>query len=89
MARVLAFQIDGVSCWFWSNDHEPPHFHAKRAGEWEVSVRFLEARSRMILLKWSKRKLSRQETKTLVENSEKFRAELLDQWEKIQEQNNE
>lgn len=89
MPKVRAFQIDGVDCWSWSNDHEPPHFHAKKAGEWEVAVHFLEARSRMLQYKgWSKRNLSRQEAKCLLENCERSRAELFEQWEQIQEQNN-
>lgn len=41
MARVRAFEIDGLVLWFFSYDHDPPHFHAKRAGEWEVRVYFL------------------------------------------------
>lgn len=42
MAKVDCFDIPGLECWFWSNDHGPPHFHAKRAGEWEIRVNFLE-----------------------------------------------
>lgn len=26
---------------FYSNDHEPPHVHVRRKGEWEVKVKFL------------------------------------------------
>ena len=32
-----------MKLWFYSNDHEPPHFHAKRRGQWEFKVLFLEA----------------------------------------------
>jgi hypothetical protein len=42
MAKVDSFAIPGLECWFWSNDHDPPHFHVKRAGEWELKVNFLE-----------------------------------------------
>ena len=48
MATVTAFQIDGLKIWFWSNDHEPPHFHVKRRGEWEVKVFFLLSPNDMI-----------------------------------------
>lgn len=26
---------------FYSNDHEPPHVHVRRDGEWEIRVKFL------------------------------------------------
>lgn len=42
MAKVECLEIPGLECWFWSNDHNPPHFHVKRAGEWELKVKFLE-----------------------------------------------
>jgi hypothetical protein len=42
MAVIKAFSIAGMKLWFYSNDHEPPHFHAKRNGEWEMRVKFLE-----------------------------------------------
>ncbi|MGN6726648.1 MAG: DUF4160 domain-containing protein, partial [Tepidisphaeraceae bacterium] len=41
MARLTCFSIPGITCWFWPNDHKPPHFHAKRNGQWEVRVYFL------------------------------------------------
>lgn len=42
MAKIDCFEIAGLECWFWSNDHNPPHFHVKREGEWELKVNFLE-----------------------------------------------
>ena len=42
MADVACFEIPGLKCWFWSSDHNPPHFHVKRVGEWEMKVNFLE-----------------------------------------------
>jgi len=42
VANVSAFEISGLKSWFWSNDHEPPHFHVKKTGEWEIKVSFLE-----------------------------------------------
>ena len=58
MATVRAFQIDGLKLWFWSGDHEPPHFHAKKSGEWEVKVLFLLGRAEMIEVKWVEKKPS-------------------------------
>jgi hypothetical protein len=51
MAKVACFEIEGLKCWFWSNDHNPPHFHVKRNGEWEIKVNFLEGDD-MFKLKW-------------------------------------
>jgi hypothetical protein len=48
VAVVKAFAIDGVEMWFWSNDHEPPHFHARRPGEWSVDVYFLSDDDEML-----------------------------------------
>lgn len=42
MGRVDAFQVPGCDCTFYSNDHPPPHFHAKSPGEWEIKVYFLK-----------------------------------------------
>ena len=47
MPRVACFEIPGLSCWFWSNDHNPPHFHVKREGEWEIQVNFAEGEEAM------------------------------------------
>ena len=41
MARVEAFTLEGLELWFNSSDHEPPHIHVKRRGEWEIRVFFL------------------------------------------------
>ena len=41
MPKLSAFAIDGIDLWFWSNEHAPPHFHAARVDEWEVTVRFM------------------------------------------------
>ena len=41
MPLVRAFDLPGLKAWFWSCDHEPPHFHVLRSGEWEVRVYFL------------------------------------------------
>ena len=84
MARVRAFQIEGVYCWFYSDDHEPPHFHAKREGEWEVKVRFLQPRASMFEYQaWSLRKMSRRHWRSLCEETESHREALLAQWEEV------
>jgi len=53
MAKIDCFEIDNLECWFWSNDHNPPHFHVKREGEWEMKVNFLaDADNEMFELEW-------------------------------------
>lgn len=53
MAKIDCFEIPGLECWFWSNDHNPPHFHVKREGEWELKVNFLENDDeKMFELEW-------------------------------------
>jgi hypothetical protein len=84
MATVRAFQMAGLKLWFWSNDHEPPHFHAKRSGEWEVKVHFLWEPSEMIEVVWADKKPSSKVLKSLTALAEEHRAELLAQWEQVQ-----
>ena len=52
MAKVDCFDIPGLDCWFWSNDHDPPHFHVKRRGEWEIKVKFTEGMEEMFEQEW-------------------------------------
>jgi Domain of unknown function (DUF4160) len=81
MANLKCFSIDGVRLWFWPNDHDPPHFHAQRAGDWEIRVNFLESSDRMFDVKWSNKRLSGADRKLLEANITQFRVELLQEWE--------
>lgn len=83
MATVSAFAISGVKFWFWSNDHEPPHFHAKKRGEWEIKVSFLEDASQMIEVVLGKPPAKVQ--KTIAKLAEQHRLELLQQWQQMRE----
>jgi hypothetical protein len=84
VAHVKAFEIPGIACWIFSADHRPPHLHAKRGGEWEALVFFLEPKRRMIEMKWSKKPMSRKDRKLLVDHAERRRDALLEQWDQIQ-----
>jgi hypothetical protein len=80
MPRVACFEIAGLSCWFWSNDHDPPHFHAKKEGEWEIRVKFNEAEDQMFELVWGdepRGRILRQLRKVVKDN----RSNLLGEWE--------
>jgi hypothetical protein len=40
--KVDCIDGEGRFCYlFYSNDHEPPHVHVRRRGEWEIRVKFL------------------------------------------------
>ena len=84
MATVQAFQIGGLKMWFWSNDHEPPHFHAKRSGEWEVKVSFMLDPDGMIEVKWSEKGVPAKTLKAIRSKAEQHREDLLTQWEEVQ-----
>jgi len=86
MATVSAFSLQSVTIWFYSNDHEPPHFHANRRGEWEVKVHFLRQPSEMIEIVRADKKLPARTLKELSELAEVHRVELLAQWEEVHDQ---
>lgn len=84
MATLKSFSRPGLKLWFYSNDHEPPHFHAKRKEEWELRVKFLETGEGMFEMKWrksGKTTVSAQDKKMLIEMIEKHRLEILQEWE--------
>jgi len=82
MGKVDCFYIEGIYCWFYSQEHEPIHIHAKRRGEWEVKVKFLEPKTRMIEWKRGPKRMSKKHRKILYETTEQYREILLKEWEK-------
>ena len=85
MAKLECFTIDGLELWFFSNDHLPPHFHAKRQGQWEVRVNFLESTTaKMFSVVWQKGKgkgVPRADTKLIEAMVAAHRADILKEWE--------
>ena len=83
MANLESFSIIGIRLWFWPNGHHPPHFHAKRAGLWEIKVRFLESDETMLEIVWAKKKksISRADKNLLIEQVKKHRFEIFREWE--------
>ena len=80
MPKVACFQLPGLFCWFWSDDHNPPHFHVKREGEWEIKVKFTEPDEKMFESIWGDEpgaKILRQLKKMVREKRE----QLLAEWE--------
>jgi hypothetical protein len=86
MPVVRAFQIAGLDLWFWSNDHEPPHFHAKKRGKWEVRIYFLLDPSQMDEVVWKNAAIRTKELRQWTVLSEQHRVELLEPWEEIHPQ---
>jgi uncharacterized protein DUF4160 len=82
MARVKAFEIGGVRMTFPSGDHGPPHFHARRAGDWAARVFLLESPDRMIALQWGK--MEGNDRKAMIRGVEEHRDELLQEFEACQ-----
>jgi hypothetical protein len=80
MPKVESFEIVGLVCWFWSNDHDPPHFHAKKEGEWEIKVKFAEGEKEMFQQEWGDSPSGRllRELKKAVKKNRKA---LLAEWE--------
>jgi hypothetical protein len=43
MPKVQAFNLAGLDLVFYTSpEHDPPHFHTKKPGHWEIRVYFLE-----------------------------------------------
>lgn len=84
MPRVASFDLPGIDCRFYSNDHEPPHYHAKRTGRWQCRVFFMAPRGQMLELEWGRQPTAK-ERKALCDAAEEHRAALLQEWdEKVQ-----
>jgi hypothetical protein len=79
MGRIECVQIDGCVCWFYSRDHRPPHFHVKRAGEWEIRVFFHEEPPYYEEVFVVRRPSSRV-TREILTHAHSFRAQLYLEW---------
>ena len=78
MGKVDCLDLPGLVCWFWSNDHDPPHFHVKREGEWEIRVMFTEGAEEMFEQVWGEvpsSKVLRRIRKAVLSNRENLLAE--------------
>lgn len=80
MPKVECFELPGLTCWFWSSDHDPPHFHAKDEGEWEIRVKFTEDETEMLELVWGDEP-SGKVLRKLKKAVRQYRDALLTEWE--------
>ena len=83
MGRVEAFSpLGGIRCWFYSQDHRPPHFHAEKRGQWHVRVYFLLLKDAMLeQVRGPRGLMSSADRNALVDVAELYREELLKEWE--------
>jgi hypothetical protein len=84
MAKVQCFTIDGMELWFFSHDHTPPHFHAKRRGQWEVRVNFLASSTSQMfeVVRPRGKAIPNRDIQILQEKVNNYREALLKEWEK-------
>jgi hypothetical protein len=73
----------GIALWFNSSDHAPPHFHAEKAGEWAVRVRFLRPPEQMfeVMFSFKRGRPRPADLRELGELAERHRSELLEEWQ--------
>ena len=83
MGRVRAFQLAGCRLWFYSGDHEPPHFHASVVDAWEISVYFLQEPPKYDE-KLKLRHISARTVREILRLAAAHRAELFEEWERSQ-----
>jgi hypothetical protein len=83
MPKVKAFSIDGIECYFHTNDNDPPHFHAKKRDSWELRVWFLETDEDFLFeYDWHRKEASGKDFRRLAAKVKKHRALLLQEWQK-------
>ncbi len=82
MGKVTSFNTEGIYCWFNSQDHRPPHFHAKRRGKWHLRVWFIKPEGAMLeRAKELEGRISAKDRRLLQNMAALHRAELLQEWE--------
>ena len=48
MPHIAAFNLAGLTMDFYTNDHDPPHFHVIKAGHWKIKVHFTQCTERYL-----------------------------------------
>jgi hypothetical protein len=80
VGTVDCAEIPGLSLWFNSADHLPPHFHVEKVDKWEIRVKFMRQPEEMIEVIWGDGP-SKRERKAIVRIAEEHRVEILGEWE--------
>ena len=86
MANVKAFHVPGLKMWFYSGDHQPPHFHAQRPGHWDARVFILEDDERMIqVIRPPNGRIHAKDRRAIVAGVKHHRIGLMEEWEASQD----
>lgn len=82
MGKLGCIEIAGLSLWFNSSDHLPPHFHANKPGEWEIRIYFLRCSEAGLDfdVKWGNGPIGRHQ-RELLRMVLANRTTLLEEWE--------
>ena len=81
MPRVRCIAQAGVELLFYSNDHNPPHFHAVKRDHWHYRVRFLMHEAEMLQRKTGPCFMPGNIRRQLLANVALCRSRLLEEWE--------
>ena len=85
MPKVQSFKIEGLDLFFNSNDHRPPHFHARKPGTWEIRVDILRCSKENGLMFTSKYppnpSISSKEEKQILKLVLENKVQLLEEWQ--------
>ena len=80
MGAVECVALEGLSLWFNSSDHLPPHLHVERVGHWEYRVFFLREGDAMLEKKWGRSDPTSAERKRILSAATTHRVALLNEW---------
>ncbi len=78
MGSVSVFSCQGIKLWFNSSDHQPPHLHAKKPGEWEVRVHIVTGLCGVV---WRQKRIRQADLDCLLSGVQLNRFDLLREWE--------
>lgn len=83
MGRVECLSLPGRwEAWINSDDHDPPHLHVERPGEWIVKVRFMVEPAGIEVVWRAKARVPRaKERKLLRQQARAHRLQLFREWE--------
>jgi len=80
MGKVGSIAIPGIECFFYSAEPgHRPHFHAKRAGEWEIRVFFMEEPPEYEV-KFAIRRIPGNKRRRLLDLAAEHRRALFEEW---------
>ena len=81
MPRVRCVSQVGVELIFYSNDHNPPHFHAVKRDHWHYRVCFLLPEAEMLQKKSGPRSMPGNTRRQLLARAAALRPQLHKEWE--------